>query len=125
MPCIFESFSINVGLSKELNHLKETAKGVADKVNAPGETISDRLAAVGGQIDQAVIQGVHYGSALGMASITHRTRQDFSILPLGFPEGRPYEVEDIDDLLDLYDEHATALARDTNPETILSKLFPN
>jgi tetrahydromethanopterin S-methyltransferase subunit G len=96
---------------------------VADKVNARGETVEARLDAVHGRVDQAVIQGMHLGVSLGLVAMSSRTNEDYSIQPVGFLDGHPDEIDDIDERLEAYDDHAAALAESTNPQSILNKLF--
>jgi len=110
-------------LSAENDRLKAAANKVADKVNAQGETSEARLDAVDGRIDQAVIQGVHLGASLGLAAMTSRTNEDYSFQPVGFAGGRPDEIDDIDERLEVYDDHAVALAESTNPQSVLNRLF--
>jgi peptide deformylase len=57
---------------------------IADKVNAQGETIEARLDASDGRIDEAIIQGMHHGVALGLAAMSTQVRKDFSVMPVGF-----------------------------------------
>ena len=103
--------------------MKTAANKIADKVNAQGETSEARLGAVDGRIDQAVIQGVHLGASLGLAAMTSQTNEDYSSQPVGFVGGCPDEVDDIDERLEAYDDHAAALAEITNPQSVLNKLF--
>jgi len=92
-------------------------------VNAQGETSEARLDAVDGRVDQAIIQGVHLGVSLGLAAMTSRTNEDYSFQPIGFAGGRPDEIDDIDERLEVYDDHAVALAESTHPQSVLNKLF--
>ena len=101
-------------LSAENDRLKTAANKIADKVNAQGKTSEARLDAVDGRIDQAIIQGVHLGASLGLAAMTSQTNEDYSSQPVGFVGGRPDEVEDIDERLEAYDDHALPLP---NPQT--------
>ena len=89
-------------------------------MNAQGETSEARLDAVDGRVDQAIIQGVHLGVSLGLAAMTSRTNEDYSFQPVGFAGGRP---DEIDERLEVYDDHAVALAESTNPQSVLNKLF--
>ena len=107
----------------ENDRLKVAANKIADKVNAQGETSEARLDAADGRIDQAIIQGVHLGASLGLAAMTSRTNEDYSFRPVGFAGGRPDEIDDIDERLEAYDDHAAALAESTNPQSVLNKLF--
>ena len=111
-------------LSAELDRVKAAAISVADKVNARGETVEERLAAVEGRVDEAAIHGVHLGASLGLAAMSDQAQEDFTIHPVGFRGGRrPDEVDGIEDLLDEYHDHATAIAEATHPQSILNKLF--
>jgi len=110
-------------LSAENDRLKAAANKVADKVNAQGDTSEACLDAVDGRVDQAVIQGVHLGVSLGLAAMTSRTNEDYSFQLVGFAGGRPDEIDDIDERLEVYDDHAVALDESTNPQTILNKIF--
>lgn len=74
-------------LSAEVDRLKAAVNKVADKVNARGETAEARLDAVYGRVDQAIIQGVHLGVSLGLAAMSSRTNEDYSIQLVGFPTG--------------------------------------
>jgi hypothetical protein len=78
---------------------------------------------VDGHIDQVVIQGVHLGASLGLAAMTSQTNEDYSFQLVGFIGGRPDEIDDIDERLEAYDDHAAALAESTNPQSVLNKLF--
>ena len=110
-------------LSAENDCLKVAANRIADKVNTQGGTSEARLDAADGRIDQAVIQGVHLGASLGLAAMTSRTNEDYSFRPVGFAGGRPDEIDDIDERLEAYDDHAVALAESTSPQSVLNKLF--
>jgi hypothetical protein len=107
-------------LSAEVDRLKAAANEVADKVNARGETTEAHLDAVHGRV---IIQGVHLGVSLGLAAMSSRTNEDYSIQPVGFPNGHPDEIDDIDERLEAYDDHAAALAESTDPQSVLNKLF--
>jgi hypothetical protein len=59
-------------------------KQLADKVNAPGDTPADRLAAVENHVDEVAFHGVRLGTTLGLASMATHTGVDYSIQPRGF-----------------------------------------
>ena len=123
-PCLLTHFFLFcLALSAENDRLKAAANKIADKVNAQGETSEARLDAADGRIDQAVIQGVHLGASLGLATMTSRTNKDYSFRPVGFAGGRPDEIDDIDERLVAYDDHVAALAESINPQSVLNKLF--
>ena len=123
-PCLLTHFFLFCpALSAENDRLKAAANKVADKVNAQGKTSKARLDAVDGRVDQAIIQGVHLGVSLGLAAMTFRTNEDYSFQPVGFAGGRPDKIDDIDERLEVYDDHAVALAESTNPQSVLNRLF--
>ena len=96
---------------------------IVDKVNAQGETAEARLDDADGRIDQAVIHGMHHGVALGLAVMSTQVRKDFSVMPISFAGEPPEEIEDIDELLESYDDHATVLDQSTDAQSILNRLF--
>jgi hypothetical protein len=49
----------------ELNQLKMLVKQLADKVNAPGDTPADCIAAVEDRVDEVALRGVRLGTTLG------------------------------------------------------------
>jgi hypothetical protein len=49
----------------ELDQLKMLVQQLADKVNAPGDTPADRLAAVENRVDEVALHGVRLGTTLG------------------------------------------------------------
>jgi hypothetical protein len=66
----------------ELNRLKALAEKLANKVNAPGDTLEIRLGAVAGRVDEVALHGVRLGTALGLAAMSTRTG-------VTTPRGRP------------------------------------
>ena len=121
--CLLTYSPLRSALSAENDRLKAAANRVADKVNAQGGTAEARLDAVDGRVDQAIIQGVHLGASLGLAAMSSQTGEDYSVHPVGFPGGRPDEIDDINERLESYEDHAAALAESTNPQSVLNKLF--
>jgi hypothetical protein len=63
----------------ELNQLKMLVKQLADKVNAPGDTPADRIAAVEDRVDEVALHGVCLGTTLGLAAMATHTSIDYSI----------------------------------------------
>ena len=121
--CLSDFFSLCPALSAENDRLKAAANRIADKVNAHGETVEERLDDADGRIDQVALHGVHLGVSLGLAAMSSRTGEDYSIQPVGFSGGPPEEIDDIDERLDQYEDHAAALAQSTNAQSVLNKLF--
>jgi hypothetical protein len=54
----------------ELDQLKTLVKQLADKVNAPGDTPPDHLAAVEDRVDEVAVHGIRLGTTLGLAAVT-------------------------------------------------------
>jgi hypothetical protein len=67
----------------ELDQLKMLIKEPVDKVNAPGETPADRLAAVEDRVDEVAFHGIRLGTTLGLAAMATHTDVDYSIQPRG------------------------------------------
>jgi hypothetical protein len=78
LPCNFAAHDA------ELNQLKMLVKQLADKVNAPGDTPADRIAAVENRVDEVALHGVHLGTTLGLAAMETHTSVDYSIQPRAF-----------------------------------------
>jgi hypothetical protein len=68
----------------ELNQLKMLVEQLADKVNARGDTLAERLAAVEHRVDEVATHGVHLGTTLGLAAMAMHTDVDYSTRPRGF-----------------------------------------
>jgi hypothetical protein len=68
----------------ELDQLKTLVKQLADKVNTPGGTPVERLAAVEDRVDEVAVHGIRLGTALGLAAMATHTGVDYSIQPRGF-----------------------------------------
>jgi hypothetical protein len=71
-------------LDAELDHLKMLVKQLADKVNAPGDTPAERLAAMEDRVDEVAVHGIRLGTTLGLAAMATHTGVDYSIQPRGF-----------------------------------------
>jgi hypothetical protein len=63
----------------ELDQLKILVKQLADKVNARGDMLADRLAAVEDRVDEVAIHGIRLGTTLGLAAMATHTGVDYSI----------------------------------------------
>jgi hypothetical protein len=68
----------------ELDQLKMVVKQLADKVNAPGDTPAERLAAVEDRVDEVAVNGILLGTTLGLPAMATHTGVDYSIQPRGF-----------------------------------------
>jgi hypothetical protein len=68
----------------ELNWLKTLVKQLADKVNAPGDTPTARIAALEDRVDEVALHGVRLGTTLGLAAMVTHTGVDDSMQPRGF-----------------------------------------
>jgi hypothetical protein len=54
-------------------------KQLVDKVNAPGNTPTERLAAVEDHVDEVAVHGIRLGTTLGLAAMATHTGIDYSI----------------------------------------------
>jgi hypothetical protein len=107
----------------ELDQLKTRVKQLADKVNAPGDTPADRLAAVENRVDEVALHGVRLGTTLGLAAMATHTGVDYSIQPRGFQGGTPDDVDEIEVILERLDGHGDAVADTIHPQSVLNRLF--
>jgi hypothetical protein len=107
----------------ELNQLKMLVKQLADKVNTPGDTPADRLAAVEDRVDEVALHGVRLGTTLGLAAMATHTGVDYSIQPRGFQGGAPEDVDEIEVSLERLDGHSDAIADTIHPQSVLNRLF--
>jgi hypothetical protein len=62
----------------ELNQLKMLVEQLADKVNARGDTLAERLAAVEHRVDEVATHGIRLGTTLGLAAMATHTDVDYS-----------------------------------------------
>jgi hypothetical protein len=99
----------------ELDQLKTLVKQLVDKVNAPGDTPADRLAAVENRVDEVALHGVRLGTTLGLAAMATHTGVDYSIQPRGFQGGAPDDVDEIEVILERLDGHGDAVADTIHP----------
>jgi hypothetical protein len=107
----------------ELDQLKMLVKQLADKVNAPGDTPVERLAAVEDRVDEVAVHGIRLGTTLGLAAMAMHTDVDYSIQPCGFRGGAPEDIDEIKVILEHLDGHGDAIAELTHPQSVLNRLF--
>jgi hypothetical protein len=107
----------------ELNQLKTLVEQLADKVNARGDTLTERLAAVEGRVDEVATHGIRMGTTLGLAAMATHTGVDYSIQPRGFQGGAPEDIDKIEVILERLDGHGDAIAELTHPQSVLNRLF--
>jgi hypothetical protein len=107
----------------ELDQLKMLVKQLADKVNAPGDTPVERLAAVEDRVDKVAVHGIRLGTTLGLAAMGTHTGVDYSIQPRCFQGGAPKDIDEIEVILERLDGHGDAIAELTHPQYVLNRLF--
>jgi hypothetical protein len=107
----------------ELDQLKTLMKQLADKVNAPGDTPAERLAAVEERVDEVAVHGILLGTTLGLAAMAKHTGVDYSIQPRGFRGSAPEDLDEIEVILERLDGHGDAIAELTHPQSVLNRLF--
>jgi hypothetical protein len=117
LPCNFAA------RDAELDQLKILVKQLADKVNAPGDTPADRLAAVEKPVDEVALHGVCLGTTLGLAAMATHTGVDYSIQPRSFHGGAPEDIDKIEVILEPLDGHGDAIADTIHPQSVLNMLF--
>jgi hypothetical protein len=107
----------------ELDQLKMLVKQLADKVNAPDDTPTERLAAVEDRVDEVAVHGIRLGTTLGLAAMATHTDVDYSIQPCSFQGGAPEDLDEIEVILERLDGHGDAIAELTHPQSVLNMLF--
>jgi hypothetical protein len=107
----------------ELDQLKMLVKQLADKVNAPGDTPAERLAAVEDLVDEVAVHCICLGTTLGLAAMATHTGVDYTIQPRGFQGGAPEDIDEIEVILERLDGHGYFIAELTHPQSVLNKLF--
>jgi hypothetical protein len=107
----------------ELNWLKTLVKQLADKVNAPRDTLAARIAAVEDRVDEVALHGVRLGTTLGLAAMATHTSVDYSTQPHGFQGGAPEDIDEIEVILERLDGHGDAIADSIHPQPVLNRLF--
>jgi hypothetical protein len=99
----------------EINWLKILVKKLADKVNAPGDTPADRIAAVEDRVDEVALHGVRLSTTLGLAAMATHTGVHYSTQTRGFQGGAPEDVDEIEVILERLDGHDDAIADTIHP----------
>jgi hypothetical protein len=107
----------------ELDQLKMLVKQLADKVNAPGDTPGERLAAVEDRVDEVAVHGIRLGTTLGLAAMATHTGVDYSTQPCGFQGGAPKDIDEIEVILERLGGHGDAIAELTHPQFVLNRIF--
>jgi hypothetical protein len=107
----------------ELDQLKMLVDQLADKVNARGDTLAERLAAVENRVDEVATHGIHLGTTLGLAAMATHTGVDYSIQPRGFQGGALEDIDEIEVILERLDGHGDSIADLTHPQSVLNRLF--
>jgi hypothetical protein len=114
---------ISADRDAELNRLKALVEKLADKVNAPRDTLEARLGVVEDRVDEVALHGVLLGTTLGLASMATHTSVDYSMRPRGFYGGTPEDVDDIEITLERLDGHDDTIADSIHPQFVLNRLF--
>jgi hypothetical protein len=96
---------------------------LADKVNARGDMLAERLTAVERCVDEVATHGVRLGTTLGLAAMVTHTDVDYSTRPRGFRGGAPEDIEEIELILERLDGHGDAITEITHPQSVLNRLF--
>jgi hypothetical protein len=96
---------------------------LADKVNACGDTPTERLATVENCVDEVATHDIRLGTTLGLASMATHTGVDYSTRPRGFQGGAPEEIDEIEVILERLDGHGDAITELTHPQSVLNRLF--
>jgi hypothetical protein len=99
----------------ELNQLKMLVEQLADKVNARGDTPTERLATVENRVDEVATHDIRLGTTLGLAAMATHTGVDYSTRPRGFQGGAPEDIEEIEVILERLDGHDDAIAELIHP----------
>jgi hypothetical protein len=107
----------------ELNRLKALAEQLANKVNAPGDTLEVRLGAVAGRVKEVALHGVRLGTALVLAAMSTRTGVDYSTQPPGFDGGTPEDLDDIEATMERLDGHGGTIVDSIHPQSVSNRLF--
>jgi hypothetical protein len=107
----------------ELNRLKALVEKLANKVNAPGDTLEARLGTMEDRVDEVALHGVRLGTTLGLGAMLTHTGVDYSARPCGFYGGAPEDVDDIEATIERLDSHGVAIADSIHPQSVLNRLF--
>jgi hypothetical protein len=117
LPCNFAA------RDAELDQLKMLVKQLTDKVNAPGDTQAESLAAIEDRVDEVAVHGIRLGTTLGLAAMATHTGVDYSIQPRSFQGGAPEDIDEIEVIFERLDGHGNAIAELTHPQSVLNRLF--
>jgi hypothetical protein len=98
-------------------------KQLTDKVNAPGDTQAESLAAIEDRVDEVAVHGIRLGTTLGLAAMATHTGVDYSIQPRSFQGGAPEDIDEIEVIFERLDGHGNAIAELTHPQSVLNRLF--
>jgi hypothetical protein len=96
---------------------------LADKVNARGDTLTERIAAVEDRVDEVAVHGIRLGTTLGLVAMATHTGVDYSIQPRSFQGSAPEDIDEIEVILERLDGHGDAIAEFTHPQSVLNRLF--
>jgi hypothetical protein len=107
----------------ELNRMKALVEKLANKVNAPGDTLEARLGAVEDRVYEVALHGVRLGTTLGLSAMSTHTGVDYSTRPRGFYGGAPEDVDGIEATVERLDGHDVAIADSIHPQSVLNRLF--
>jgi catechol 2,3-dioxygenase-like lactoylglutathione lyase family enzyme len=107
----------------ELNRLKALVEKLADKVNAPGDTLEARLGAVEDRVEKVALHGVRLGTTLGLTAMATHTGVDYSTRPRDIYGGTPEDVDDIEATLERLDGHGVTIVVSIHPQSVLNMLF--
>jgi hypothetical protein len=107
----------------ELNRLKALVEKLANKVNAPGDTLESRLGTVEGRVDEVALHGVRLGTTLGLAAMSTHTGVDYSTRPRGFYGSALEDVDDIEATIERLNGHGVTISDSIHPQSVLNRLF--
>jgi hypothetical protein len=98
-------------------------KKLADKGNAPGDTLEARLGAVEDRVDEVALHGARLGTTLDLAAMATHTDVNYSTRSRGFHGGAPEDVDDIEVILERLNGHCDAIADSIHPQSVLNRLL--
>ena len=97
---------------------------IADKVNARGATVPDRLDRVNDRIDDLAAHGLFIGAGMSVAAMATQAEEDLSRYPTGFSTNNPANFDtDPESLFARYDEHAADIAGAIPLAKVFERLF--
>jgi predicted XRE-type DNA-binding protein len=107
----------------ELDQLKMLVEQLADKVNARGDTLAERLAVVENRMDEVATHGIRLGTTLGLVAMAMHTGVDYSVRPRDFQGSTLEDIDEIEVILERLDGHGDTIAELTHPQSVLNRLF--